>query len=88
MTRYLRGFDSLTAYQMSSTESFDGLCGIIANFASSKNQIRCSYELGHSGPCSFEKYRDYFRIIAGSFSLPDSERGFIDSVLEHQNKQK
>jgi hypothetical protein len=43
---------------MSSTESFDGLCGIIAEFASSGMQIRCHYELGHHGPCSFKKLRN------------------------------
>lgn len=68
------------------TESFDGLCGIIATFASSNNQIRCHYELGHHGPCSFEKYRDHFICHAGCFSRPDPERGFIDSVLSHQEK--
>lgn len=71
---------------MSSTESFDGLCGIIATFAHSGNQIRCHYELGHHGPCSFQKYRDHFICYAGAFSRPDPERGFIDSVLSHQEK--
>lgn len=73
---------------MSSVENFDGLCGIIANFAHSGNQLRCNYELGHHGPCSFEKYRDQFRLMAGCFSTPDPERGFIDSVLSHQNKDE
>ena len=71
---------------MSSTENFDGLCGIIAEFASSGNQIRCHYELGHYGPCSFKKLRNPYRGYAGSFSRPDPERGFIDSVLSHQEK--
>jgi len=65
-------------------EDYDGKCGIIATFASSGNQIRCNYELGHHGPCSFEKYRDQFRLYAGSFSRPDPERSFVDSVLSHQ----
>jgi hypothetical protein len=68
-------------------ENYDGLCGIIADFASSDNQLRCHYEIGHHGPCSFEKYKNHFRIIAGCFSRPDPERGFIDSVLSHQEKE-
>jgi hypothetical protein len=72
---------------MSSTESFDGLCGIIANFASSDLQLRCTYELGHGGPCSFEKYKKHFRITAGAICSPDPERGFIDSVLSHQEDE-
>ncbi len=71
---------------MSSTENFDGLCGIIATFAHSGNQIRCHYELGHYGPCSFEKYRTHFIIMGGTFRSPDPERGVIDSVLSHQEK--
>lgn len=50
-----------------STENYDGLCGIIATFASSGNRIRCKHEFGHSGPCSFEKYRNQFQIRGGSF---------------------
>lgn len=69
-------------------ENFDGLCGIIATFSHSGNQIRCHYELGHHGPCSFEKYKDHFYCYAGCFSRPDPERGFIDSVLSHQYKDK
>lgn len=65
-------------------ESYDGLCGIIADFASSDNQIRCHYELGHHGPCSFKKSKYDCRIGCFSYSSPDSERGFIDSVLFHQ----
>jgi hypothetical protein len=71
---------------MSSTESFDGLCGIIADFATSDLQLRCTYELGHYGPCSFKKYTSHFRCMAGCFSYPNPERGFIDSVLSHQEK--
>lgn len=69
---------------MSSVENYDGLCGIIAPFASSKLQLRCQYELGHHGPCSWQKYRNHFHIMAGSFSTPGPERGFIDSVLLHK----
>lgn len=71
---------------MSSIEDYSGLCGIIANFASSDNRLRCHYELGHHGPCSFEKYKSHFRCMAGCFSYPSPERGFIDSVLSHQEK--
>lgn len=73
---------------MSSTENFDGLCGIIAEFASSGNQIRCHYELGHGGPCSFKKYWNPYRGWAGSFSRPDPERGFIESVIYHNDDDK
>ena len=67
--------------------NYDGLCGIIPTFATSDNQIRCQYELGHHGPCSFEKYRRHFYFYAGCFSGPDPDRGFIDSVLSHQEKK-
>lgn len=46
-------------------ESYEGLCRIIPTFASSGNQIRCKHEFGHSGPCSFEKYRKQFWLSAG-----------------------
>lgn len=70
-------------------ESYDGLCGIIPTFAHSGLQIRCTYELGHGGPCSFEKHRKHFYITAGSFSGDPNEvkdedglkHGFIKSVL-------
>lgn len=73
---------------MSSVENFDGLCGIIADFASSGNQIRCHYELGHHGPCSFKKYQNHFRCTAGAISSPDPERGFIESVIYHNDDDK
>lgn len=73
---------------MSSVENFDGLCGIIADFASSGNQIRCHYELGHHGPCSFKKYQNHFRCMAGAISSPDPERGFIESVIYHNDDDK
>lgn len=77
---------------MSTVENFDGLCGIIARFASSDLQIRCKYELGHGGPCSFEKYKDHFRIQSVCRGKTEEEllnetddegikRGFIESVL-------
>ena len=47
---------------MSSTESYDGLCGIIAPFASSDLQLRCGHSLGHHGDHSWEKYRENFTI--------------------------
>lgn len=78
---------------MSSIEDYSGLCGIIPTFADSSRQIRCKYELGHGGPCSFEKYRSQFRIQSscGSYDSwwynkknEDGEsNGFIESVLDH-----
>ena len=65
---------------------FDGLCGIIAPFASSDLQLRCQHELGHHGPCSWKKFERHFMIMGGTFCSPDPERGFIDSVLSHQEK--
>lgn len=47
---------------MSSVENYDGLCGIIAPFASSNLQLRCEYSLGHSGDHSWEKYRSSFQV--------------------------
>jgi len=72
---------------MSSVENYDGLCGIIPEFADSSNQIRCNYELGHYGPCSFKKLRNHRRGYAGCFRAPDPDRGFIDSVLSHQEDE-
>ena len=70
---------------MSATvEDYSGLCGIIPTFSNSSRQIRCTYELGHHGPCSFEKYRKQFWLTAGAFRAPDPERKFIDSVISHQ----
>lgn len=79
---------------MSSIENYDGLCGIIPLFGS-RARLRCNYSLGHSGPCSFEKYRNQFRLWGGS-SCGDYERwylnkkdeegisnGFKESVLSH-----
>lgn len=81
---------------MSSVEDYSGLCGIIPTFATSDMQIRCHYELGHGGECSFEKHRTNFICYAGAFG-PDLEnywaqqpnedgikRDFIDSVLKHK----
>ena len=82
---------------MSSVENFDGLCGIIARFASSDLQLRCKYEFGHGGVCSFEKYKRYFIMQLG-FSKEDYDkyllnkednegikRGFIESVLNEMD---
>jgi hypothetical protein len=70
---------------MSATvEDYDGLCGIIPTFANSSRQIRCTHELGHHGPCSFEKYRKQFWCRAGAICAPDPERKFIDSVISSQ----
>lgn len=81
---------------MSSIESYDGLCGIIARFASSNLQLRCHYSLGHDGECSHKKYENFF-IIKSSCDREDYEklklnqkdedgftRGFIDSVIYHK----
>lgn len=43
---------------MSSIETYDGLCGIIAPFSSSDLRLRCKFCIGHAGPCSWEKYRE------------------------------
>jgi hypothetical protein len=68
---------------MSNIENFDGLCGIIATFSSSDLQIRCHYEFGHGGPCSFQKYKDQFIIQTGCGSAPvSSGESFIESVIE------
>jgi hypothetical protein len=89
LTRRIQEFDSLIAHQM--IETYDGLCGIIPSFAYSGLQIRCSHIMGHSGPCSFEKYRSQFRITGGSGTgsgyfdqMKDEDglkQGFIQSVL-------
>lgn len=78
---------------MSSTKDYSGLCGIIASFACSSRQIRCMYEFGHGGPCSFEKHRRKFIFYAGSFGNPrylleekdedGIQQGFKNSVLAH-----
>ena len=67
-----------------SVEDFDGLCGIIAPFAGSSLQLKCLYELGHGGPCSWTKYKSHFQIFGGCCSAPDPERDFIESVLYHK----
>jgi hypothetical protein len=73
---------------MSSVETFDGLCGIIATFASSDLQIRCTYELDHYGDCSFEKYRKQFTIQSSCGRDPEEikEEKFITSVIESMKK--
>jgi len=74
---------------MSSIESFDGLCGKIPTFASSDLRIRCKYEIGHYGPCSYEKYRNQFTLSSCCSNQTSPEQGFLNSVLsslpfEHQ----
>ena len=68
---------------MSSLKDYDGECGLIASFAHSGLQIRCNYELGHYGPCSFEKLRPNFHFMVGAIRLPDPKEGFLNSVLSH-----
>jgi hypothetical protein len=63
-------------------ESFDGLCGIIAEFSSSELQLRCKHELGHHGSHSWEKYRKQFT-IQSFCGIDRSEQEFINSVLYH-----
>ena len=68
-------------------ETYDGLGGCIANFGSSDLQIKCSYELGHHGDCSWKKYQKQFRIFSScSRYSPEeiAEREFINSVIYHQ----
>jgi hypothetical protein len=73
---------------MSATvESYDGLCGIIATFASSNLQMRCLFEMGHGGPCSFEKHRHNFVFSFGSVNRPDLEEEFINSVIYSLQKR-
>lgn len=73
---------------MSTLDSYDGLCGIIANFASSDLQLRCNYCMGHHGPCSWEKYKERFMISSSCERDPAEyrEEKFIESVLESQKK--
>lgn len=81
---------------MTHIEDYHGLCGIIPTFATSDLQIRCIYEFGHSGDCSFVKYKDHFYIWVGCNSGDFDEwqlnqededgikRGFINSVLKEK----
>lgn len=85
---------------MGSCESFDGLCGCIAPFASSDLQLRCNYFVGHEGDCSWKKYKHHFIISAGCSRggyerwLANREdedgikRGFKDSVFASPNVEK
>lgn len=50
---------------MGSCESFDGMCGCIAHFASSDLRLRCNYPIGHDGDHSWEKHRRHFFYSAG-----------------------
>lgn len=81
---------------MSDIESYDGLCGIIAPFANSNVRLRCKYPIDHSGPCSFEKYKNNFMCgshcgeddyIKWLLNKPDEDgvkRGFIESIIYHK----
>lgn len=80
---------------MSSTENYDGLCGIICRYSRSDKQVRCNYEFAHPGPCSFEKKMDQIAITIQSYCGPYKptheeiqERGFIDSVVFHNDSEK
>ena len=77
-----------------SVEDFDGLCAIIPNWGGFDLQIRCKYEIGHSGDHSYEKYHKNFKIESSCRSKSDIEilrekdedgiqRGFIEAVLYH-----
>ena len=85
---------------MGSCESFDGLCGCIAPFASSDLQLRCKYFFDHDGECSWKKHQHYFHFTAGCdrggyekwLSNREDEdgvkRGFKDSVFASPNVDK
>lgn len=81
---------------MSSVESYDGLCGVIHLGASSDCQVRCTYEVDHYGPHSWEGKiitlsfyhrlpgwaSSWFDKYCGGYKAdPQRERGFINSVL-------
>jgi hypothetical protein len=68
---------------MSSVESFDGLCGIIHQYADSDKQVRCLYEFGHHGPCSWKEIKGltlHFGSCCNS-SARDPETQFVNSVM-------
>ena len=85
---------------MGSCEKYDGLCGIIAPFASSDLQLRCNYFVGHQGNCSWKKHEHFFHIqggcgrneyerwLANKEDKDGLKRGFIDSVLASPNVEK
>lgn len=52
---------------MSATKDYDGLCGIIHLYSGSQKQVRCHYEFGHWGPCSFAKEKVHLTISGPSF---------------------
>lgn len=60
-------------------ESYDGLCGIIHRGASSDCQVRCTYELGHSGKHSWDK-----KILGLSFyhRLPGDARSWFEKYCK------
>ena len=71
---------------MSHIESYDGLCGVIAPFASSDLQLRCEWCMEHVGKHSWEKYRSQFRIESscGRSVAEIAERGFLNSVFSDE----
>ena len=49
-------------------DAFDGLCAIFSPFMLRDGmRWRCSFEMGHGGDHSWEKYRRQFQISAGVF---------------------
>lgn len=66
---------------MSHIETFEGLCGQIATFASSDLQLRCLYSLGHHGKCSWSKYEKQFHIDGSCNAGPSAEQQFENSVM-------
>ena len=69
---------------MSTTvEDYDGLCGLWHPRASSDKQVRCKFELGHHGPCSWKDVKGFTFRIGGSVCSagfnPDEE--FENSVI-------
>lgn len=66
---------------MSDIENYDGLCGVIAPFATSDLQLRCKYCLVHQGEHSWEKYRINFIISSSGTSsryIPDFLKAFYE----------
>lgn len=57
---------------MSALKSYDGLCGIISQYATSDRQLRCYFEFGHSGPCSYVK-QEKVMCIRGCAGITISE---------------
>lgn len=63
-------------------ESYDGLCGAIAHFTSRNLQLRCFYDLHHTGRHSWDKYKWQFTITSScSNEVYRAEQGFLNSVF-------